>query len=272
MTEPARQGRELLQEMVEAQTATPALWWLGHSGFVLKFNGATLYIDPCLGEVRGRARTLRPPLEPAQAVNADLILCTHAHDGHMNPDTLPGMLVASPRSRVVLPRGVAGHAFRAGVPYERMTTTDADLRVEYVNADSRAIIYSIPSAHPNLDWTEETGYPYLGYIVRLDGFTIYHAGDCRPWDGLVDRLKPYRVSVALLPIAGAGNTSAVEAAELAEQIGARWIVPMHYGAFAGEGGEVDRFIDHMLGQRPEQPFKVFQPGEMWNVPVEAAVL
>jgi len=272
MTEPARHGRELLQEMRAEPAATPALWWLGHSGFAMKFGSIMFYVDPCLGEVRGRERILRAPLKPEQVVNADLVLCTHAHRGHMDPGTLPGLLAASPRARVVLPRSTAGRAFAAGVPYERMTTTDADLRVEYVSEAARAVVYSIPSAHPNTDWSPESGYPWLGYVVRFDGFTIYHAGDCRVYEGLAERLRPYRISVALLPIAGNNNMSPSDAAQLAEDIGAHWLVPMHYGTFAGVDSDAGRFIDHMLGQRPALPFKIFEAGEKWSLPVEAAAL
>jgi L-ascorbate metabolism protein UlaG (beta-lactamase superfamily) len=149
-----------------------------------------------------------------------------------------------------------------------MVSTDSGLRVEFL--DDR--IYSVPSAHNQLDWTPLGGYPYLGYLMRFGNCTIYHAGDCVPYPGLADRLRPYSVTVALLPISGRktdsmpGNFEIAEAAELAEEIGARWLVPMHYGMFASNTGNVSRFIDHLLGQRPSQRFKVFECGEMWKVP------
>ena len=40
---------------------------------------------------------------------------------------------------------------------------------------------------------------------------------------------------------------------------------MHYGMFATNTGDVNRFIDHLLGQRPAQRFKVFEVGEKWVV-------
>jgi len=52
------------------------------------------------------------------------------------------------------------------------------------------------------------------------------------YDGIVDRLRPYNVTVALLPIAAHGSFEVAEAAQLAEDIHARWLVPMPYGAFA----------------------------------------
>jgi L-ascorbate metabolism protein UlaG (beta-lactamase superfamily) len=84
---------------------------------------------------------------------------------------------------------------------------------------------------------------------------------------LADSLRPFNVNVALLPIGGA-NFSVSEAAQLACDIGAAWIVPMHYGTFGEDGGEETSFISHMLGQRPEQPFKIFECGEKWTVPEE----
>ena len=150
-----------------------------------------------------------------------------------------------------------------------MVTTDSGLRVEFL--DDR--IYSVPSAHNELEWTPLGGYPYLGYLIRFGGCTIYHAGDCVPYPGLADRLRPYSVTVALLPISGRkadaalpGNFEISEAAQLASDIEAQWLVPMHYGMFAANTGDVSRFIDHLLGQRPEQRFKVFELGERWTVP------
>jgi L-ascorbate metabolism protein UlaG (beta-lactamase superfamily) len=267
MTEPVKQGPNLLEEIENTEaTASPALWWLGQSGFVLKFQDIVFYVDPCLSNLNGRTRLMEPPLRGDQVINADMILCTHKHDGHMDPGALPAILKASPRCRVVMPKSAAGHAFAIGIPYERMTTTDSDLRVEYFKSGLYARIYSAPSAHPSLDWTPLGGYPNLGYIIRFGDVNIYHAGDCKLYDGIVGRLRPYAVSVALLPISGNGSFDITEAAQLAEDIGAKWLVPMHYGTFAEQDTDIGHFIDHMLGYRPSTGFKVFQPGERWVVP------
>ena len=115
--------------------------------------------------------------------------------------------------------------------------------------------------------TWDTWCGSAGYLVSLPGgVTIYHAGDCVPYDRLAERLRPYNVTVALLPIAGAKNFNISEAARLAEEIGAEWLVPMHYGMFPGSTVEVDRFIEHLLEHRPGQRFKIFQCGEGWSIP------
>jgi L-ascorbate 6-phosphate lactonase len=261
MIQPVKRGRELLGEIEQSDCPTPTLWWLGHAGFVLKYRRAILYADPYLSD--SEPRLTAAPFRGRDVTHAGLVLATHAHRHHLDPDTVPALLEASPRAKLVIPKSAAEHACAMGIGYHRMVTTNSDLRVEYL--DDR--IYAIPSAHTRLDWTPLGGYPYLGYLVRFSGYTIYHAGDCVPYDGLADRLRPYNVTVALLPISGApGNFEIPEAAQLAEDIGARWLVPMHYDTVACHAGDVNRFIDHMLGRRPAQKFKVFQCGERWAVP------
>jgi len=261
MIQPARGGRELLEEIAEIPCETPRLWWLGHAGFALKFRQAIIYVDPLLS-ASCTDRLVAPPFTGAEVAHAGLVLCTHAHAGHLDPGTVPAMLAASRRAKVVMPMSVAPHAHALGIGYQRMVTTNADLRVEFL--DDR--VYAVPSAHDQLDWTPLGGYPYLGYLVRFGPYTIYHAGDGVPYDRLADRLRPYNVTVALLPIAGAKNFKISEAAELARQIGAEWLVPMHYQMFPGSAVEVDRFVEHMLERQPAQRFKVFECGEGWSIP------
>jgi L-ascorbate metabolism protein UlaG (beta-lactamase superfamily) len=257
---------DLFLEIENTEADSPVLWWLGHSGFAVKYHGIVFYIDPCLATPPGRARLHAAPLIAEQITNADLILCTHAHPSHMEPDTLPAILRASPRAKVVLPKSTVENACSLGIPLDRMTTTDSDLRVEYFKNGPYGRIYCVPSAHPELDWTPLGGYPHLGYLIRFGTWTIYHAGDCGWYEGIVGRLRPYNVTVALLPIDGPGNFDIAQAAQLAEDVRARWLVPMHYGTFTDQTADANRFVDHMLGFRPSTGFKVFQPGECWTIP------
>jgi len=261
MMQPVNGGRQLLDEIEGALCPSPRLWWLGHSGFVLKYLNAIIYIDPLLSSAHPE-RLVAPPFAGEEVTHAGLILCTHAHAGHLDRGTIPAILRGSRRAKLVIPMSIAGHAHSLGVDYHRMVTTNADLRVEFL--DDR--IYAVPSAHNQLDWTPLGGYPYLGYLVRFGPHTIYHAGDCVLYDTLAARLRPYNVTVALMPVSGPKNFEISQAAQLAEQIGVEWLVPMHYDMFPGCAGNVDRFVEHMLEHRPAQRFKVFQCGEGWSIP------
>jgi L-ascorbate metabolism protein UlaG (beta-lactamase superfamily) len=261
--EPVKCGRELIAEIDDTIAITPTLWWLGHAGFVMRFANITFYIDPCLSTPPGRTRLHTPPLDPAEIRHADMIFVTHAHAGHLDTASIVKILEGSKSAKVALPKTAADQAHAAGIPYERMTTTDAGLRIEYFKDNLYGRVYSVPSAHPRLDHNQAGGYPYLGYLIRFGRWTVYHAGDCAPYPELADRLRPFNVTVALLPI-GEGKFTPSEAAQLASDVGSDWLVPMHYGTF--EEDRESSFVDHMLGHRPEQRFKVLEVGGKWPVP------
>jgi L-ascorbate metabolism protein UlaG (beta-lactamase superfamily) len=256
--QPVHSGPELIREIDQTITPTPTLWWLGHGGFIFRFASITFYVDPFFS-------TPGAPLRGADVHHADLVLST---GDSIDAVAVSEILEASKRAKLVLPKSAAGRAHAAGIAYERMATTDADLRIEYFKDNLYGRVYAVPSAQPpgleqtGLDWTPAGGYPRLGYLIRFGRWTVYHAGDGAPYEGLAGRLRPFNVNVALLPI-GDRNFSVSAAAQLGADIGAGWIVPMRYG-----GDQEARFIAHLLGQRPEQPFKVFQCGERWTVPEE----
>ena len=268
MLQPVNSGRELIQEIDQTITPTPTLWWLGDSGFIFRFADITFYIDPVFSTPAGRTRRIAAPLSGNDVHHADLVLST---SGSFDAASIAQILETSQRAKVVLPKSAADRAHAEGIPYQRMTTTDADLRVEYFKGNLYGRVYAVPSMHVDgarktgLDWTPGGGYPRLGYLIRFGRWTIYHGGDGAPYEGLADRLRPFNVNVALLPI-GEEHFSVSAAAQLACDIGAGWVVPMGYGTFNDTDHLETRFIAHMLGQRPEQPFKVFQCGERWTVP------
>ena len=252
MKKPVKSGAELLEQIERTITATPALWWLGQGGFIMRFATITFYIDP---QFSGAA-----PLDAGSIRHADLVLATSA--ASLDAAGVAKLLESSKTAKLVLPKSAAGAANSAGIPFGRMTTTDADLRIEYFKDNLYGRVYAIPSARPELDWTADGGYPYLGYLIRFGRWTVYHSGGCVMYDSLIERLRPYNVSVALLEV-GNGRLSIAEAAEIACATGAAWMVPIDR-----EGNQESAFAAHMLGQRPEQAFKIFECAEKWTVPEE----
>ncbi len=81
------------------------------------------------------------------------------------------------------------------------------------------------------------GSLYQGYIVN-GGKTVYYAGDTGLCDAMVEIGRRYSVQVALLPI-GAYNPwarfghhmSPEDAVEAFRRLNARFLVPIHWGAF-----------------------------------------
>ncbi len=251
VSQPVKRGAALIEEIDRTISPTPVLWWLGRRGFILRFATITFYIDPHLSGSDA-------PLDPFMVRHADMILATSASS--IDAPTVVPMLNQSRGAKLILPKSAADCAKAAGIGFERMTTTDADLRVEYFKDNLYGRVYAIPSARPALDWTPMGGYPYLGYLIRFGRWTVYFSGACVLYESLADRLRPFNVSVALLPV-GEGNFSVHEAAALSSSIGAAWMVPV-------PTGDAEQTVCHLLGHHPEQQFKIFECGEKWTVPEE----
>ena len=238
--------KAVLEEIANAVCPEPRVWWLGGESFAFKHHDIVFYINP------------QWPAD-VSANNADMVLCTHIEA--QSPASLLSLLADSAKAKVVLPKSRAEALHAAGVPYDRMTTTDSDLRVEYFKHGAYGRVYSIPSSRDGeLDWTPIGGFPRLGYLIRFGKCTIYHAGACAPYEGQVGRLLPYAVTLALMPVS-AGNFEAAQAAQLAHEIGAKWVAPMGCDAETASN-----FTLHMLGHRPSQRFKIFERGEGWTIP------
>ncbi|MBO7424502.1 MAG: MBL fold metallo-hydrolase, partial [Clostridiales bacterium] len=66
----------------------------------------------------------------------------------------------------------------------------------------------------------------VGYLVTVDGVTIYHAGDTSMIDQMKD-LQSRDIDYAMYPIDGVFNMDAKEATEVATLVGAKNNIPIH---------------------------------------------
>ena len=78
-----------------------AIFWLGGAGFVFKaVSGPVVAVDPYLSDsldhnYAWKRLPLSPiPLLPAE-LGADLVLATHAHEDHLDPETIPDLARSS---------------------------------------------------------------------------------------------------------------------------------------------------------------------------------
>jgi L-ascorbate metabolism protein UlaG (beta-lactamase superfamily) len=132
---------------------------------------------------------------------------------------------------------------------------------------------AIPAAHYGLDRDAEGGFQYLGYILRLNGVTLYHAGDTILYDGLVERLQKHAIDIACLPVNGRdgwrerrgmiGNLDGREAAELAAATSADVLIPMHNDMFAANHVSPAVLADFLDRTYPRQKYHWLQPGELY---------
>lgn len=258
MIKPALQGDSFLADVRAAAADHLHLWWLGQSGFLLKWREATLLLDPYLsdsltkkyaGTQKPHVRMTERVIEPAQLDFIAAVTSSHNHTDHLDAGTLLPLLEVNPALNIIVPRAnLAFAAERLGTPVQRLTPISAEAEPVKVGPYT---IFAIPSAHETLETDSDGEHKYLGYIIQVDGWTIYHSGDCVPYEGLSDRLKKWPIDLALLPINGrdpargvAGNFTAAEAVALGREIQARRVIPCHYEMFEFNTVSPEAFVQH----------------------------
>lgn len=224
-----------------------SLWWLGQAGFLLRSGTLRLAIDPYLSDSLARKyagaafphqRIMAPPVAASDLGDLDVVLCTHRHGDHMDPDTLRDIRDASTRCRFVVPAAEHRRALDIGLPEWRVLGIDAGQRLAL---DGGVSVSAIPAAHEDLSRDAQGQHHFLGYMLSIGSRVIYHSGDCVPYAGLVQQVKPHRPDLALLPINGRdaarqgngvpGNFTLAEALELAAQAEIPAVIAHHFGMF-----------------------------------------
>lgn len=251
------------------------LWWLGQSGFLVQWQGRHLLLDPYLSDslTRKYAQTDKPHVRMTTRVVApdrldfiDVVTSSHNHTDHLDAETLGPLRRVNPALTLVIPE--ANRAFVT----DRLGS-DPAWPIGLDDGRSATVagftLTGIPAAHEALERDAAGRYKFLGYVVRFGPWTLYHSGDTMHYDGLVERLRPWQVDVALLPINGsaperrvAGNLGGVEAATLAHAIGARMVIPCHYEMFEFNTASPEAFIAE--AEQRGQPYCVLRNGEGWE--------
>ncbi len=277
MLKPAFQKDEALLadiNAVRSQPDTLHVWWLGQSGFLLQYNGSHVLFDPYLSDsLSGKyAYTDKPHVRMSERVifaghlgMVDVVTSSHNHTDHLDYNTLYPLFAANWNMKFVIPE--ANRAFvneRMGGNfgwYAPIGLTDGQSKI----VDGFRF-HGVPAAHNELERDNEGRPKFMGFVVELGPFRVYHSGDTLWYEGMVDLLRPYEVDVAFLPINGnkperrvAGNLNADEAARLGQKIGAKLVIPHHYDLFEFNTADPADFV--RACEQQGTPYRVLQLGE-----------
>lgn len=210
--------------------------WLGQGGFELRLGDRKVYIDPYLSDsvlgLDGFKRLPPVPIAPGELCS-DLIITTHDHMDHLDPETLGASDFE--RNMYAGPEDCLRHMRKLGIPEARLERLGAG-DVAHVG---EARIMGVPAFH--------TAPEAIGVIVEYKGVRLYISGDTL-YDAQLRDIALMDVDIASICINGRlGNMECAQAVELARELKCRVAIPMHYGMFAENTADPHEFEQGLAG-------------------------
>jgi L-ascorbate metabolism protein UlaG (beta-lactamase superfamily) len=226
--------------------ADASLTWLGHASF--RFDspgGKRVYVDPWLENPKC------PPGEQ-QPERCDVIAVTHGHSDHVG-DTVELSQKFGPLPIVALVE------LKGWLKGKGAQTDDLPGPNKGGTVDVEGIKFTLTNAfHSSSSNEGEYLGEATGIVVELEnGTKIYFAGDTCVFGDMQLIGRIYAPDVAVLPIGGHFTMDPREAAVACELLGAKRVVPCHYGTFpllAGTPDELRRLA-------PGVQVEALEPGD-----------
>ncbi len=183
--------------------------WLGHASFQIKSSSENIYIDPY------RTKELVKRV-PDVSEEGTIILTSHGHNDHCHPSSIEEL--KGPDTVLVGPKVCAeklGDELRELNPGDETKIRDVVIKAVYAYNVKRFRSPENPF-HPKGEG--------VGFIIKVDGKTIYHAGDT---DVIPEMNELEGIDVALLPCGDTYTMDNKDAVEAASIFKPNIVIPMH---------------------------------------------
>lgn len=209
--------------------------WFRQSALRWVDDERTIYIDPWGTDEDA------PP--------ADLILITHAHADHFQPEEIARLTkTGAQRTQIVAPHDVAAEL-------SGEVTAVAPGESHQVAGVSFTTVPAYNTREEALDFHPKSNR-WVGYVLDLAGTSYYDAGDTDH----APELDAINADVAFLPVGGHYTMNAIEAGALAKSIAPKIAVPFHFGFVVGSASDGERFREAASPVRveiltPTNPFE-----------------
>ena len=184
--------------------------WLGHASFRVEAAGKTLYFDPFV--------------LPDKSPKADIILVTHEHFDHCDPDKIKS--ISTPKTRIVT-TSKAAEMLSGNItivkPGDSLEIDGIKIRAAYAYNKNKPF---------------HTRGEYAGFVVEAEGKRIYYAGDT---DVIPEMNRLQGLTVAMLPIGGTYTMTADESVDAIAAMKPKIVIPMHYNYIKGVEADAEKW-------------------------------
>jgi L-ascorbate metabolism protein UlaG (beta-lactamase superfamily) len=233
-----------------AKTFEGKITWLGHAMFAVESrSGKRLVFDPFIEQ--------NPKFPKGYDLSrVDVIAPTHGHFDHFGGSGVE--LAKKTRATVVCVFELSLWLDSKGVKNVSGMNKGGTQKV------SEFTIHMTSAEHSGGNGSDQNPFATpCGYVVEVDGFRIYHAGDTAVFSDMSligEMLKP---DVALLPIGDFYTMGPASAAKACELLQVARVIPMHWGTFPALVGTPDALREEIQKRGGSTEVIALQPGESW---------
>lgn len=211
--------------------------WLGHATVLIQTaKGTSVLIDPFM------AGNPKYPKDFELPSKLDFILLTHGHGDHIS-DVVP--VAKKHGSTVVAIYELADYVAGHGVDKDKTIGMNLGGTVQLNDVAATMVEAKHSSGAQDEKGTHYVGVA-AGYVLTIAGSPVlYHAGDTAVFSDMKLIADLYQPEVAMLPIGGHFTMGPKEAAVAAKFLGAKTVLPLHFGTFPplkGTPAEVAKLV------------------------------
>ncbi len=199
--------------------------WLGQAGFLFESNeGVRVIVDPYLSnsvvKVNPKNYRRKPIDESFLKEVPDILVFTHDHIDHYDPETAPIYFANEQPITVLAPASVWNKARANGGAHN------------YVQFDAHTVWTEKGLKFTAVRAVHSDAYAIGVLIEELSGGKIFYVTGDTLYNEEIFADIPKNIYAVFLPINGVGNNmNMTDAAAFARRIGAKHTVPVHFGMF-----------------------------------------
>jgi len=231
-----------------------AVSWAGHSTVLIQLHDKLIITDPFFTRTIGMVarRYMHAGLDPSILPKMDFTLVSHIHFDHFSY----GSLDMLPKGgELVIPQGALEYTPDLG--FKDVNELKPWEAIERDGVRITAVPVQHFTGRYGFDGTWLGALGYTGYVVEYRGMTVFFAGDTGYNPEFFKEIgKRFTVDVAIVPIGpGAGgtgiggrvHTNPPGALAVLKDVGAKYMLPMHYGTlFYGSDANPTEAMDRLL--------------------------